>query len=111
MRTRCEYPIIVNGRFEFCQNPDGGKPACPEHLDKQPVGNPVKPHPSNRDDCGGDCGVCDVCQAGVSEPVSGLCLSCGAVEVYLNRATGTRNLSGMGESANYPTGHGCEVCA
>ena len=45
------------------------------------------------------------------EPVYGMCTACGAVEVELNRATGTRDLSGMGESAKYPTGYGCEVCS
>ena len=40
----------------------------------------------------------------------GMCTGCGAVEVALNNVTGTRDLSGIGESANYPTGYGCEVC-
>lgn len=43
-------------------------------------------------------------------PVCGQCLHCGAVEVELTPATGTRDLSSIGESASYPTGHGCEVC-
>lgn len=44
-------------------------------------------------------------------PVTGLCTACGAVEVRLVRVTGTRDLSGIGEHAAYPTGYGCEVCA
>jgi hypothetical protein len=40
----------------------------------------------------------------------GMCLRCGAVEVRLNRATGTRDLSSIGEASAYPTGYGCEVC-
>lgn len=45
------------------------------------------------------------------EPVYGMCTGCGSVEVALHRATGTRDLSYMGESSRYPTGYGCEVCA
>ena len=41
----------------------------------------------------------------------GLCTGCGAVEVALVKATGMRDLSGIGESATYPTGYGCEVCS
>jgi hypothetical protein len=41
----------------------------------------------------------------------GMCTACGFVEVALNRVTGTRNLADIGESAAYPTGYGCEVCA
>lgn len=41
----------------------------------------------------------------------GMCTGCGAAEVALNEPTGTRDLSSIGESANYPTGYGCEVCA
>ena len=44
-------------------------------------------------------------------PTYGMCTACGAVEVELNKATGTRDLSYMGESPCYPTGYGCEVCA
>jgi hypothetical protein len=44
-------------------------------------------------------------------PVYGMCTACGAIEVALNAATGTRDFSSIGESAEYPTGHGCEVCA
>jgi hypothetical protein len=47
----------------------------------------------------------------VSDPVYGMCTACGSVEVELNQATGTRDLSGVGESPRYPTGYGCEVCA
>lgn len=43
--------------------------------------------------------------------MTGMCLSCGAVEVQLNRVTGTRDLSSMGEHAEYPVGYGCEVCS
>ena len=43
--------------------------------------------------------------------VSGLCTACGALETYLNKQTGTRDFSNIGESAEYPTGHGCELCA
>lgn len=43
-------------------------------------------------------------------PTFGLCTSCGSVEVALDHPTGTRDLSGIGESASYPTGYGCEVC-
>lgn len=48
---------------------------------------------------------------GPTTPTYGMCTSCGSVEVELVEATGTRDLSGIGESASYPTGHGCEVCA
>lgn len=41
----------------------------------------------------------------------GLCTACGSIEVALVKVTGTRDLSGIGESAEYPTGYGCEVCA
>ena len=41
----------------------------------------------------------------------GLCTNCGAIEVALNKRTGTRDFSAIGESATYPTGYGCEVCA
>lgn len=46
-----------------------------------------------------------------TEPVYGLCTACRSVEVRLNNATGTRDLSNIGESASYPTGYGCEVCS
>ena len=45
------------------------------------------------------------------QPTYGMCTACGSVEVALNRVTGTRDLSGMGESPRYPTGYGCEVCS
>jgi hypothetical protein len=59
---------------------------------------------------------CETCACRVEEgdvPVEatvvyGLCTACGAVEVALVRATGRRDI---GESVNYPTGHGCELCA
>lgn len=41
----------------------------------------------------------------------GMCTACGAVEVVLDHPTGARDLSGIGESARYPTGYGCEVCS
>ncbi|WP_370246926.1 hypothetical protein [Nocardioides sp.] len=44
-------------------------------------------------------------------PVYGMCTACGSVEVALNKQTGTRDLSGIGESPEYPTGYGCEVCS
>lgn len=46
-----------------------------------------------------------------AETVYGLCGACGAVEVALIKATGTRDLSHIGEASDYPTGYGCEVCA
>ena len=45
------------------------------------------------------------------DPTYGLCTACRSVEVALNRPTGTRDLSHMGESDKYPTGYGCEVCS
>src|SRR5690242_11295777 len=36
------------------------------------------------------------------EPVYGMCTACGSVEVQLVRATGRRDLSHMGEAADYP---------
>lgn len=51
-------------------------------------------------------------QRGLAEsPITyGACTACGAVEVALDRVTGTRDYSDIGESPTYPTGHGCEVC-
>lgn len=72
--------------------------ACPCHLDGHP------------DRALYDV-IRDVTVAARREPTYGLCTACGSVEVALNRATGIRDLSGIGESATYPTGHGCEVCA
>jgi len=43
--------------------------------------------------------------------VYGMCTACGSVEVALDKPTGTRNLSHIGESANYPVGYGCVVCS
>lgn len=51
--------------------------------------------------------TCDDC----FEAVYGACTACGAVEVKLVKATGVRDLSGIGESPAYPTSYGCEVCA
>jgi hypothetical protein len=52
-------------------------------------------------------------QRGLNEtPVTyGLCLHCQSIEVALNKPTGTRDLSDIGESDAYPTGYGCEVCS
>lgn len=44
-------------------------------------------------------------------PTHGMCTACGSVEVALVNATGARDLSHIGESPEYPTGHGCEVCS
>jgi hypothetical protein len=49
--------------------------------------------------------------AALEEDAYGMCTHCGAVEVKLVKATGTRDLSGIGESDVYPTGYGCELCA
>jgi hypothetical protein len=43
--------------------------------------------------------------------VYGMCTACGSVETALVEATGTRDLSSIGESADYPTGYGCGLCA
>jgi hypothetical protein len=43
--------------------------------------------------------------------VYGHCWACGCDEVQLNKATGTVDLSDIGESADYPAGYGCEVCS
>lgn len=55
----------------------------------------------------------DEAQRGLDEsPITyGMCLGCGSVEVALNRVTGTRDLSDIGESDTYPCGYGCELCA
>jgi hypothetical protein len=47
----------------------------------------------------------------VDDDSYGMCGCCGAFEVRLMKVTGTRDLSDIGESASYPTGYGCEVCA
>lgn len=44
-------------------------------------------------------------------PVSGMCTHCGAIEVTLVKATGVRDFSAIGESSQYPTGYGCELCS
>ncbi|AGK87875.1 hypothetical protein HAMULUS_39 [Mycobacterium phage Hamulus] len=44
------------------------------------------------------------------DAVYGMCTACGSVEVALMQPTGSRNLSHIGESDTYPTGHGCEMC-
>lgn len=44
-------------------------------------------------------------------PVYGMCTACGSVEVALMKATGTRDLSTIGEHHAYPTGYGCESCS
>jgi hypothetical protein len=43
-------------------------------------------------------------------PTAGYCTACGSIEVILNEVTGIRDFSDIGESAQYPTGYGCEVC-
>ena len=43
--------------------------------------------------------------------IYGMCTACGAIEANLVEATGSRNLSHIGESDAYPTGYGCEFCA
>ena len=52
-------------------------------------------------------------QRGVDEsPITyGMCLSCRSIEVALDKVIGTRDFSDIGESAVYPVGYGCEVCA
>ena len=45
------------------------------------------------------------------EQTYGMCLACGSVEVQLNEATGTRDLTHIGEHHAYPTGYGCELCS
>lgn len=47
----------------------------------------------------------------MSESTYGMCTACGAVEVALLKATGTRDLSAIGEHHAYPTGYGCELCS
>lgn len=41
----------------------------------------------------------------------GMCTACGAIEVALLGATGSRDYSEIGESSQYPTGYGCEMCS
>ena len=41
----------------------------------------------------------------------GMCTACGSVEVALDVVTGVWDLSGIGESSEYLTGYGCEVCS
>lgn len=50
-------------------------------------------------------------ESGQATTVYGYCTACHSVEVALNKATGTYDLSYMGESDAYPTGYGCEVCS
>lgn len=47
----------------------------------------------------------------MSDVIYGHCTACWSIEVALNEATGTRDLSSIGESDAYPTGYGCELCA
>lgn len=66
--------------------------ACPTH------GSPVSPSTQRGVDA--------------DAPITyGLCLHCQSIEVALNKATGVRDLSCIGESDTYPTGYGCELCA
>lgn len=46
-----------------------------------------------------------------TEPAYGMCISCRSIEVRLDEVIGTRDFSHIGESAEYPVGVGCEVCA
>lgn len=46
----------------------------------------------------------------MKEPIYGMCIHCGAVEVKLNQLLGYKDLSDIGESNRYPYGNGCEVC-
>lgn len=47
----------------------------------------------------------------MEEPVYGMCIHCGSIEVRLTHPPfGTRDLSDIGESDRYPLGSGCEVC-
>ncbi|MDR6861955.1 hypothetical protein [Phycicoccus sp. 3266] len=56
-------------------------------------------------------GFTELAGAHVERPATyGLCTHCGSVEVRLVNPTGTRDLSSIGEAADYPTGYGCEVC-
>lgn len=43
--------------------------------------------------------------------IAGMCTACGSFEVNLVEQTGIRDLSDIGESSEYPTGYGCEVCS
>lgn len=43
-------------------------------------------------------------------PVYGQCTMCGAIETKLNKVSGYRDLSSIGESDRYPVGYGCELC-
>lgn len=50
-------------------------------------------------------------KADPAKHVYGQCRACGAVEVALVAPSGTRDLSDIGESEEYPTGYGCELCS
>lgn len=50
-------------------------------------------------------------KADPTKHVYGQCTHCGAIEVALVNATGTRDYSAIGESDKYPTGYGCELCS
>ncbi|WNM68481.1 hypothetical protein SEA_STARCEVICH_42 [Mycobacterium phage Starcevich] len=54
--------------------------------------------------------MCGGCEVKSDDTVYGMCTACGSVEVALMQPTGSRNLSHIGESDTYPTGHGCEMC-
>ena len=49
--------------------------------------------------------------AWLADAIYGMCTACGAIEVALLAATGTRDYSAMGESDEYPTDYGCEMCS
>lgn len=55
--------------------------------------------------------TCPKSDADADLMIGGMCTACGSVEVILHEVTGMRDLSDIGESAEYPTGEGCEVCA
>ncbi|AIM50164.1 hypothetical protein PBI_BUZZLYSEYEAR_42 [Mycobacterium phage BuzzLyseyear] len=54
--------------------------------------------------------MCGGCEVKSDDTVYGMCTACGSIEVALTQPTGSRNLSHIGESDTYPTGHGCEMC-
>ena len=53
----------------------------------------------------------DVRNAWHANAVYGMCTACGAIEVALLAASGARDYSAIGESAEYPIGYGCEMCS
>ena len=43
--------------------------------------------------------------------VYGMCRACRSIEVRLDGPVEPRDFSQIGESAEYPTGYGCELCS